>query len=131
MTPGERAREIADWLQAFSTALTRGDIAATSRLFHDESYWRDLIAFSWNIVTCEGRPGIESMLRARLAAVKPKAWSLQGEPTGTDGVTEGFLAFETDRARGNGHVRLRDGKCWTLLTAATELKGHEERRGDS
>jgi putative flavoprotein involved in K+ transport len=131
MTPSEPAREIADWLQTFSTSLARGDISATTALFHDESYWRDLIAFTWNVVTCEGRSSIESMLRARLAAVKPSAWALQGEPTHADGVTEAFLSFETECARGNGYLRLRDGKCWTLLTAATELKGHEERRGNT
>ncbi|MBM3772681.1 MAG: NAD(P)/FAD-dependent oxidoreductase [Acidimicrobiia bacterium] len=131
MAQSERAREITDWLDTFSASLARGDVAATMALFHEESYWRDLIAFTWNIVTCEGRPSIESMLAARLAAVKPGSWSVEGEPAGADGVTEAFLTLETERTRGNGYVRLRDRKCWTLLTAATELKGHEERRGDS
>ena len=29
----------------------------------------------------------------------------------------------------SGHLRLKDGKGYTLLTTMTELKGHEERRG--
>src|SRR5262249_19001694 len=41
----------------------------------------------------------------------------------------GWIRFETAVARGRGHVRLVGGKAWTLLTAMTELKGHEERRG--
>ena len=31
--------------------------------------------------------------------------------------------------RGIGHLRLRDGKAWTLLTTLYELKGHEEPHG--
>lgn len=130
MTQGQHAREASEWLSAFSASLARGDVSGTTALFHDESYWRDLIAFSWNIVTFEGRASIESMLRARLAAVRPDSWAISGEPTSAEGVTEAFLEFDTDRLRGNGYLRLREGKCWTLLTAATELKGHEERRGD-
>ena len=33
--------------------------------------------------------------------------------------------------RGIGHLRLRDGQAFTLLTALQELKGHEERQGPS
>ncbi len=32
-------------------------------------------------------------------------------------------------ARGYGHIRLKDGLIWTLLTTMTELKGHEEPKG--
>jgi len=45
---------ITDWLDAFQTALDAGDAEAASELFAVDSYWRDLIAFSWNIVTVEG-----------------------------------------------------------------------------
>ena len=31
--------------------------------------------------------------------------------------------------RGHGHIRIRDGKIWTLLTTLKELKGHEEHKG--
>src|SRR3546814_4028050 len=40
------------------------------------------------------------------------------------------ISFETAVARGRGHVRLRNGKCWTLLTTMAELKGHEEPKGE-
>jgi putative flavoprotein involved in K+ transport len=32
-------------------------------------------------------------------------------------------------ARGRGHLRLKDGKAWTLLMTMTELKSFEERKG--
>lgn len=40
------------WLQNFADALAVGDGAGA--LFHDESYWCDLVTFSWNIKTAEG-----------------------------------------------------------------------------
>ncbi len=46
-----------------------------------------------------------------------------------EGVTEGWFTFETEVFRGYGQVRLKDGKIWTLLTTAAELKGHEEPTG--
>ncbi|MEO1171045.1 MAG: NAD(P)/FAD-dependent oxidoreductase, partial [Myxococcota bacterium] len=46
-----------------------------------------------------------------------------------DGITEAWITFETDAVRGKGHVRLNADGCWTLLTTAQELKGHEEPTG--
>ena len=43
------------WLETFAGALARGDLAGAASLFAPESYWRDLVAFTWNIRTCEGR----------------------------------------------------------------------------
>jgi hypothetical protein len=42
---------------------------------------------------------------------------------------EAWITFETGAARGYGHLRLRNGKCWTLLTTMQELKGFEEKKG--
>jgi putative flavoprotein involved in K+ transport len=122
---------VSRWLEKFDEALSASDVEAVVDLFHEDCYWRDLVAFTWNIKTLEGRPAIAEMLRARLADVKPSHWSLEGEATDVEGVVEGWLTFETATARGNGQVRLKDDKCWTLLTSMTELKGHEEKRGAS
>src|SRR5829696_5596698 len=88
------------WLADFSDALAARDVDRAAGMFADHSFWRDLIAFSWNIVTVE--------------------------PTEADGVTEAWIQFETAIGRGSGLLRLRDGKAWTLLTTLHELKGHEE-----
>jgi len=111
------------WLAAFEEALKKGDIKAASALFADECYWRDLVAFTWNIRTCEGRDEIKAMLAATLAATKPSAFSLKGFSE-----NEGWFTFETGVGRGIGHLRLNGGKCWTLLTTLQELKGFEEER---
>ncbi|MBK4738054.1 NAD(P)/FAD-dependent oxidoreductase [Noviherbaspirillum pedocola] len=121
--------QAADWLERFGAALKARDIEAISGLFADECYWRDLVSFTWNIKTMEGRAEIRSMLEATLARVAPSNWKLQGDASEADGVIEAWFTFETEAARGKGHLRLKDGRAWTLLTTMTELKGHEERKG--
>ncbi|CAN5118773.1 NAD(P)/FAD-dependent oxidoreductase [soil metagenome] len=117
------------WFADFQSALERQDIDAAMALFDTESYWRDLVAFTWNICTQEGPEAIRAMLQARLADVKPTAFAVEGQATEAGGVIDAWFTFETAVARGRGQVRLKDGKAWTLLTTMTELKGFEERKG--
>ena len=126
-TPAQAA---SSWLASFGAALERRDAKAALALFDDDCYWRDLVAFTWNIKTLEGKAQIEAMLAAALAQVQPANWQLEGEPSDAGGVTEAWFTFETRVARGRGHLRLKAGKCWTLLTTMTELKGFEEHKGD-
>jgi putative flavoprotein involved in K+ transport len=123
------AAQVDQWLARFEEALAAGDSAAASELFADDSFWRDLIAFTWNIKTVEGPAGVKDMLDATLASIRPRGWHTSEPPTEADGVTDAWLEFETEAGRGSGHLRLRDGKAWTLLTTLYELKGHEERKG--
>jgi len=123
------AAEIDQWLSRFDEALTRGDAAAAAEMFAPESFWRDLVAFTWNIRTVEGPAGVQDMLEHTLTSAKPRGWRIDGEASETDGVAEAWLEFETEVGRCSGHVRLFDGKAWTMLTALDELKGHEESLG--
>ncbi|HWK64386.1 MAG TPA: NAD(P)/FAD-dependent oxidoreductase [Rhizobiaceae bacterium] len=118
-------------LETFGQALAAGDIDKAVSLLQDDCYWRDLVTFTWNIRTMEGRDQIRAMLESQLAGTKPANWAIaEGEDaTETDGVIEGWITFETDVARGYGHIRVKDGKIWTLLTTMAELKGHEEPMG--
>jgi putative flavoprotein involved in K+ transport len=121
--------EAGRWLSAFSTTLSSSNVPAATRVFHPTSFWRDLVAFTWNLKTCEGPEEIAAMLAVTLPHTKPSNFRLTSEPRTADGVTEAWFSFETAVGRGVGHVRLRDGKCWTLLTALRELKGFEEKAG--
>ncbi|MCF8571938.1 NAD(P)-binding domain-containing protein [Gordonia sp. HY002] len=132
-TAGQRVEA---WLEKFNEALAAGDPYAVAALFVDDSYWRDLVAFTWNLKTVEGRAQIAAMLADRLADTRPRGFAPSEEPTGADGVAEAFIEFETATGRGDGHLRLRaddDGedRAWTLLTTLQELKGHEESSGAS
>ena len=129
-----------DWLLAFEAALGTQD-QALDHLFHADSYWRDVLALSWNLQTVNGAPG----LLAELKRLAPQAalQKLQIDPdraaprrvtrAGTNCI-EAIFKFETRLGRGHGILRLipdeRDGnrlKAWTLLTALEELKGFEEQ----
>lgn len=121
--------QLAAWIETLGERLAQRDIDATLELFADECYWRDLLLFSWNLVTLEGKPAIRDLLETRLEQTQPQQWKLDGEATLTDGVLEGWMSLETEAARGKGYVRLKDGLCWTLLTTMRELKGFEEPSG--
>lgn len=123
--------EVTKLLDKLNDALSAGDISSATDLFVEDSYWRDLVTFSWNIKTMEGKDAIADMLRSQLDAVKPSQWRVADgeEPSEDDGIITAWISFETAVARGTGLVRLRDGKIWTLLTSMVELKGHEESLG--
>ena len=126
-TPTSRAQT---WLDAFDAALQRGDTAAAADLFDAESYWRDLVSFTWNIKTAEGRDAVKAMLDGTLAATRPSNWKVEGEATEAGGITEAWFTFETGVSRGKGLLRLNAAdKAWTLLTTMVELKGFEEPHG--
>jgi putative flavoprotein involved in K+ transport len=121
--------QLAAWLDRFGERLTQNDLDGTLELFSADCHWRDLLLFSWNLVTLEGQPAIRDLLQHRLGLTHPQQWRLEGEASLADGVLEGWISLETDTARGKGYVRLKDGLCWTLLTAMRELKGFEEPSG--
>ena len=118
------------WLADFTSALESNNVDAAIALFETDCYWRDLVSFTWNISTQEGADAIRAMLAAQLAGTRPTAFAVEGEATEAGGVVEAWFTFETAVARGRGHLRLRGGKAWTLLTTMTELKGFEEHTGE-
>jgi putative flavoprotein involved in K+ transport len=120
---------VSRWLEKLDDCLARGDLQDVAKLFGDECYWRDFVAFTWTLKTFEGRGEVSAMLAATLGAAQPRAFVPLARPAGGNGVVEGWFGFETVLGRGVGHVRLRDGRCWTLLTTLQELKGFEEQAG--
>ncbi len=123
------ASTTAAWLDKFNAALEAEDAAAASHLFASSSFWRDLVALTWNIKTVEGPDAIREMLEHTLHSAQPRDFHVTEPPAEAEGVVEAWLEFETAVGWGLGHLRLKDGKAWTLLTALHELKGHEEPRG--
>ena len=123
--------QMKDTLNRFGDALAQGRIDDAVSMFQVDCYWRDLVSFTWNIRTMEGRNAIRDMLQSQLAITKPTAWQIaEGEvATEEGGITTAWITFETEISRGYGLIRLKDGLIWTLLTSMTELKGHEEPLG--
>ena len=125
----EPRAQVEAWVAALARAFDAQDSGAVAALFTERCYWRDLLAFTWNITTSEGRPAIRAMLEARLADTAPSNLTVVDDASEDNGVITGWFTFETAQARGIAHVRLRDGRAWTLLTSMEELKGHEEKKG--
>lgn len=117
------------WLTSFFSALERGDVDAALECVDDEGFWRDFLAFTWNLETLEGREQITDMLRATLAQIAPSHWRLTEATPGDVGTTEAWFEFETAQGTGYGQARIRDGRCLTVLTTLTDLRGYEERAG--
>ena len=132
VTPAQR---VDAWLADFEAALAVRDIDRVAGMFAVDSFWRDLVSFTWNLKTMEGREQITDMLTTRLAGTDPSGFRARETPTEDGGVTTAFIEFETTVGRGVGHLRLKDEdgqpRAWTLLTALQELKGHEEPKGPS
>jgi putative flavoprotein involved in K+ transport len=118
------------WLGDFEAALRDRDVDRAASLFATDSFWRDLVSFTWNITTVEGRDGVAGLLRSCLDSTDPSGFATSEPPTEADGVVEAWIEFETSVGRGRGHLRLKDEGAWTLLTTLHELKGHEEPRLD-
>ncbi|MFD9701343.1 NAD(P)-binding domain-containing protein [Lentzea sp. NPDC059081] len=118
-----------DWLGRFQAALKARDVDSAAGLFAVDSYWRDLVAFTWNIKTVEGRNGVADLLSACLDGTDPVGFRTTEEPVEADGVVEAWIEFETAAGRCRGHLRLNDEGAWTLLTSLHELKGFEEHKG--
>ncbi len=123
--PAARAQSVLDQL---NNALEQRDTAAASQLFADESYWRDLVLLTWNLKTMEGQTQIADMLNQQLDAMAPVAFHLDKKESvdEADGVISAWLVIDAKHARGVGHVRIKEGRIWTLLSAVQELKGFEE-----
>ena len=119
--------QVEQWINNFDKALSNQDIPGVVALFDDDCYWRDFLTFTWNLDTSEGPDAIHAMLTSTLSSTQPTNWQLEGDASSADGVTEGWITFDTATSRGRGHVRLKGDKCWTLLTTMLELKGHEEK----
>lgn len=129
VTTSPATQQVERWLATFGAALEQRDSARAVALFTDDSFWRDLVAFTWNLCTLEGRAAIGAMLDACLPSVNPGHWRITGTATEADGVIEAWFDFSTSVAQGHGHLRLRDGRCWTLLTTMAALTGFEEKTG--
>jgi cation diffusion facilitator CzcD-associated flavoprotein CzcO len=133
------------WLAQFEDALARADRGLLEALFHSDSYWRDVLALSWNIQTLNGAGAILGELQARAPDAVPTGFAVdparrmprQVMRAGTNAI-EAIFKFETQVGRGSGIVRLipdaAEGnrlKAWTLLTELGELKGFEEQLGSA
>jgi len=124
------------WLDRLQSALRDGAAGATAELFHSDAWWRDLLAFTWDLRTAHGHQALAARI-TEAPRMGDVTFTLLDRPTlveaGAEPWVQALFGFRTTVARGRGVLRLveRDGawRAWTLLTAMDELIGHEERVG--
>ena len=118
-----------DWLNALEESASSGDIDQVVGLFEQHGYWRDLLAFTWNLTTAEGADGIRNMLEETAPRWAISNINLEEAVEEDRGVTRALFTFDTRDFHCRGVVRIRDGKAWTVLTSARELIEHPEPKG--
>jgi cation diffusion facilitator CzcD-associated flavoprotein CzcO len=129
------------WLDKLAAVLSSGNADGLSSVLHQDSWWRDHVALSWDLRTLHGLPKIISFVSPIMSSVQMQSLSLAGEdasyaPSTTTPIpdlewVQSMFSFETSIGRGRGFLRLaqaEDGewKAHMLYTALDELKGHEE-----
>ena len=130
---------VSEWLSAFEGVLGAQDYPRLSELFVDDSHWRDMGAFTWDLGAVSGLETIEKLMRATVGDVKPSNFELASKRTAPTRVTrngrevvEAFISFRTAAGYGAGVVRLLDTedglRAWVLLTRLEGIVGAEKRR---
>ncbi|HVJ25240.1 MAG TPA: FAD-dependent oxidoreductase, partial [Burkholderiales bacterium] len=122
------------WLGRFETALRGHDAAALRELFHPDCHWRDLLALTWDIRTVSSVDAVVASLRQHQARnfrldierTPPRQTTRAGQKC-----LEAIFRFDAPDGPGVGVLRLFPDtqKAWTLLTALSDLAGHEEHVG--
>jgi cation diffusion facilitator CzcD-associated flavoprotein CzcO len=132
------------WLQAFESAVNTDD-RQLFQLFSSDGWWRDVLAFTWTIVTFTGKEGIEAGSRDALARWTLKPFrcdmaELRSElSTDYDVPTiQVWFNFKLGEGEGEGEGRGRGllrlvastaddetPTAWALLTALEDVGPHE------
>ena len=124
-----------EWLARFERALERGDAAALRELFDSDCHWRDLLSFTRDIRTVSGVDAVISALKGTAA----RSFRTDAERTpprhaqrAGRSCIEAIFRFDAPDGPGAGVLRLLPDtrRAWTLLTALSDLRGHEEHVGE-
>ncbi len=122
------------WVAAFGAALERRDAGAVAGLFVADGHWRDIVAFSGDMTSVQGRAAIAGLFGRTMAATEPRGVRVAAGRTAPRRVMragrqviEVIFAFETAQGRGHGVARLvpdGDGvRAWTVSTSLEALHG--------
>ena len=63
-----------NWLAQFEQALAEPDDVPLKTLFHADSYWRDVLALSWNLQTINGADAILKELKLHAGRAIPRGF---------------------------------------------------------
>lgn len=137
-------RQVAQqWLNNLQAVLTVGDYAQVLDLFHEQAWWRDMLALDWNMRSIQSADKIKDFLSQTQPQKQLSSFRLQHEgrfqpqlerPRENLNWISSMFFFETRVGRGTGVLRLtvdESGvwKAYSLYTSLQELKNFEEPLG--
>lgn len=137
-------REIAQqWITKLEAQLSNNNSSQLSELFHEESWWRDMLALDWDFHTVQNLTGIQQYISRNQPRAGLSAFRLQHKgkfQPKLDNPVEGLkwiysmFFFETRIGRGSGVLRLTQNetgvwKAYSVYTSLQELKSFEEPLG--
>jgi Pyridine nucleotide-disulphide oxidoreductase len=129
------------WLETFANYVRANDVDGILGRLVDDAFWRDMLAFTWDLRTFYGRDRIKHFLVDRLATTKPsklqldtaKPPSLQ-RPYPDIAWVQAFFTFSTAVGTSSGIFRLvptpnGDWKAHAIFTNLENLHGIAELTG--
>lgn len=125
----DQSTYVADWLKRLESLtsqehVTRADVEG---VFETDGFWRDLTAISWNLHTAEGAESIAELIsNTESALTNTEVTEVVDEG---EGVLRVHFTCDSPAMSCKAIARLRDGKAWTLLTSARELREFPEPAG--
>jgi hypothetical protein len=134
------------WLAKFNTVLSSSkwdDVSQLSSVFHQDCWWRDHCALSWDIRTIHTLGKLFEFLGPKINSLGFRDTTIRKSGFGTPSLAavapgiswvESFFTFSTAVGTGEGVLRLTpdsqgDWKCYVLYTSLQELTGHEWAMG--
>jgi hypothetical protein len=128
---------VKDWFQRFSKAIETNNAAAVVKLFLADSFWKDVLALTWDFLTAHGQSNIEALLASRLQETQISSLQIADDQHRAPTISamfpdltllQFFFDFETKLGKGTGVCRLvptaNDGwKAYTMFTCLESLKG--------
>ncbi|KAJ5450204.1 uncharacterized protein N7458_006653 [Penicillium daleae] len=141
--PPDARAVIQQWLAALETALSKPATLDIASLFHEESWWRDMLALDWDMRTLHSAAEISQFLGTHQSKARLSGFQIQEQgkfqprwEQVVDGLSwiSSMFFFETAFGRGTGMARLTQGddgywKAYAMYTSLQELKGAEEPLG--
>ena len=131
------------WMAKFEAVLNTNDVSQLANIMHADSWWRDMLALSWDFRTLRGIVKISSYVGDNQCRVYLHNLKLRSEgkftpkfATSAAGITwiESIFDFATHLGSGTGVIRLLEDtngvwKGCLVYTALQELNEHKEFSG--
>ncbi|KAF9037462.1 hypothetical protein BJ165DRAFT_1558194 [Panaeolus papilionaceus] len=128
------------WLASFAKSMTDQNVDATLDLMMVESWWRDMLAFTWDFRTFSGRDKIGKFLSDRLVITEPTHFTLDTSSVSIGRPYPDILwislsfTFQTSVGNASSITRLMptpngEWKAHIVYTNLEELKGFPEKIG--